>query len=190
MKKIIPFQTFWPGLFLILALGGGLSGAIIMPILCTVLFFICTPFWYDKTIALLPSYLLNYRNLIMTVLALLTMQTLPYSIRHESELQRIRERQKIDSIIYQKNKVKQIPEIPAIFSRWDGSCVPLVKAVKVRMHDPSSFDHTNTRYFVIQPGVYEVTMRYRGKNSFGAIVSQTITAEVTDSGEVRNVREK
>lgn len=61
------------------------------------------------------------------------------------------------------------------FSRWDGSNAELVALVKQGMHDPSSFEHIETR-FTDKGDVYRIMMVFRGKNGFNATVTQTVTA--------------
>ena len=61
------------------------------------------------------------------------------------------------------------------FSSWDGSNPELVALVKQGMHDPSSFEHIETR-FTDKGDVYRIMMVFRGKNGFNATVTQTVTA--------------
>lgn len=57
------------------------------------------------------------------------------------------------------------------FSSWDGSHRAFVKIIKNNMHDPSSFDHVETKYRVEKDrGKIFVRMKYRGKNAFGQVV--------------------
>ncbi|RRA92426.1 hypothetical protein [Paenimyroides viscosum] len=63
-------------------------------------------------------------------------------------------------------------------SSWDGSHRELVKYVKKNMHNPKSFEHVETQYGVT--GDYAgLVMIYRGTNSFGATVSNSIKAKVS-----------
>lgn len=61
------------------------------------------------------------------------------------------------------------------FSSWDGSNMELVTKVKKGMHDPSSFEHVETR-FTDKGDTYRIMMTFRGKNGFNATVTQTVTA--------------
>lgn len=61
------------------------------------------------------------------------------------------------------------------FSSWDGSNPELVALVKKGMHDPSSFEHVETR-FTDKSDTYRIMMTFRGKNGFNAVVTQTVTA--------------
>lgn len=51
------------------------------------------------------------------------------------------------------------------------------------MHDPGSFEHVKTVYFD-KTDYLLVTMTFRGKNAFGGLVRQTVTAESTLSGRI------
>lgn len=69
--------------------------------------------------------------------------------------------------------------ITSQFSLWDGSCKPLVKLVKDNMNDPKSFEHAETRYGDKGTGIgFDVYMKYRGKNAFGGVVTEEVTAFV------------
>lgn len=63
-------------------------------------------------------------------------------------------------------------EFRKCFSEWDGSVYEVMAAVKVQMHDPSSFQHVSTTYEVIGDNTAAVTMVFRGRNAFGALILQ------------------
>lgn len=63
------------------------------------------------------------------------------------------------------------------FSSWDGSNAELVAFVKKGMKDPSSFEHVETR-FRDDGSSYGIKMTFRGKNSYNAVVTQTVTANL------------
>jgi hypothetical protein len=70
------------------------------------------------------------------------------------------------------------------FSSWDGSHRALVRAVKDTMNDPSSFEHVETRYRDDGETIF-LRMTFRGKNAFGGMVMNTITAVAdTDTGTI------
>ncbi len=72
------------------------------------------------------------------------------------------------------------------FSAWDGNHRGLVKAVKARMNNPKSFKHVETRYwYYADTGGGRVRMSFRGENSFGGTVTQTVLAEVSANGTVK-----
>ncbi|WP_353120956.1 tetratricopeptide repeat protein [Dysgonomonas capnocytophagoides] len=73
------------------------------------------------------------------------------------------------------------------FSSWDGSHRNLEKWLKNNMNDPKSFEHVETTY--TDKGDYLlVYMKYRGKNSFGAKVLQTVIGTVDLNGNVLSVK--
>lgn len=72
-------------------------------------------------------------------------------------------------------------EFMAFVSPWDMSYEPFNNYIKSYMNNPKSFEHVKTieRYVtdVEKPYVYLVTT-FRGTNSFGAIVTNTVKAKV------------
>lgn len=68
------------------------------------------------------------------------------------------------------------------FSPWDGSYAPLEKLIKNSMNDVTSYEHVKTNYRLIYSGVTRahmiLTAQFRGKNGFGSMVLQTVTAKV------------
>lgn len=60
------------------------------------------------------------------------------------------------------------------FSSWDGSHRGFVRAVELRMKDPGSFEHVKTT-FRADGGDLFVSMAFRGRNGFGALVMQSAT---------------
>lgn len=62
------------------------------------------------------------------------------------------------------------------FSSWDGSHKYLTRLVKENMHNPDSFEHVSTYYNDLGDKI-RVTMKYRGSNAFGAIVTEQISAD-------------
>ena len=71
---------------------------------------------------------------------------------------------------------------------FDSSYIPITRDIKSNMNDPSSFKHLETRYrFVLfEPSPHAVvTTIYQGKNAYGAIVKNSITAKVDlNSGSI------
>jgi len=72
------------------------------------------------------------------------------------------------------------------FSAWDGSHRGLTKAIKESMNDPSSYDHVETRYLDRGDHLI-VTTIFRGKNAFGGVVKNSVTAKVDLNGNVIEV---
>lgn len=67
-------------------------------------------------------------------------------------------------------------EFRKCFSAWDGSVYEVMAAVKNQMHDPSSFEHVATSYKLIRNQSAAVTMVFRGRNAFGALIMQKAIA--------------
>lgn len=89
----------------------------------------------------------------------------------------------------QKNKqavATRKKQIEDQFSGWDGSHVKLTRYIKEHMKDPDSYDHVETRFGDKGDHILVVT-KYRGKNSFGALVVQATTATVDFNGNILSV---
>ena len=77
-------------------------------------------------------------------------------------------------------------QIEKHFSAWDGSHNGLTKVIKESMNDPNSYEHVETRYG--DKGDYLiVTATFRGKNAFGGVVKNSVTAKVDLNGNVIEV---
>lgn len=71
------------------------------------------------------------------------------------------------------------------FSAWDGSHRKTVKYIKNRMKNPKSFKHVKTTYTPHKDPNYRViVMKYRGTNSFNAVVTHTALVKVKKNGDV------
>jgi len=78
-----------------------------------------------------------------------------------------------------------LKRIEKYFHWKDGRHIILTEYVKRNLHDPSTFQHVETRYEKLGPGTLKVWMRYRASNALGALVLNEITAKTDiDSGEV------
>ncbi|WP_294962263.1 hypothetical protein [Sulfurimonas sp.] len=68
------------------------------------------------------------------------------------------------------------------FSAYDGTYRPLELLIKNSMQDSSSYEHIDTSYRLVYYGTERpymfVETKYKGKNSFGAIVKAVVTAKV------------
>lgn len=76
------------------------------------------------------------------------------------------------------------------FSGWDGSYRPLEKFIKEHMNDDDSYKHVSTMYHLIlnKDPHARVTTVYRGKNMYGAVVKEQITARVNlKTGEIESI---
>ena len=71
------------------------------------------------------------------------------------------------------------------FSAWNGAHIKLERMVKEGLKDPSSFDHVSTRYVDNGDNTLSVLMKYRAKNSYGAIVTEYVKFKTDiDTGRV------
>ena len=69
------------------------------------------------------------------------------------------------------------------FSTWDGSHRGLTAFIKKSMNDPDSYDHVETVYW--DKGSYLIVKTtFRGKNAFGGVVKNSVTAKVDLDGNV------
>jgi|GEM_PF-4152652 len=73
------------------------------------------------------------------------------------------------------------------FSSWDGSHRGLEKAIKQSMDDPDSYKHVKTWLLADQGDFLVVTTEFRGKNAFGGVVTNEVTAKVDLDGNVRSI---
>lgn len=77
-------------------------------------------------------------------------------------------------------------KLKIMFSPYDGSHRGLEKFIKSNMHDPDSFEHVETRSS--DEGSYIlVYMKYRGKNAFGGLVLNEMTAKSDLDGNIIEV---
>lgn len=86
--------------------------------------------------------------------------------------------------IAENEKQAKKRKIELQFSSWDGSHHKLTKYIKSTMNDPDSYKHVETVY-----GIYDtyliVFTTFRGKNSFGGVVTNTIKAKIKNiDGEI------
>ncbi|AIX49316.1 hypothetical protein PSNIH1_03200 [Pantoea sp. PSNIH1] len=76
------------------------------------------------------------------------------------------------------------------FSPWDGSYRPLEKMIQESMNDDSSYDHVSTTYRLVLNKDQHAIVRtvFRGKNAFGAIMKNSVTARVNiKTGEIEKI---
>lgn len=83
-----------------------------------------------------------------------------------------------------------LDEFQANFSGWNGSYRPLEKLIKANMNNDSSYKHDSTTYHLIlnkDPHAV-VKMTFRGTNTYGGVVKQTVAARVdVRTGEVVSI---
>ena len=76
-------------------------------------------------------------------------------------------------------------QIEKQFSVWDGSHRGLTEMIKKSMNDPNSYEHVETRY-VDKVDHLIVRTEFRGKNAFGGVVKNSVTAKVNlDKGGIQ-----
>jgi len=76
------------------------------------------------------------------------------------------------------------------FSPWDGAYRSLESRIKKSMHDGDSYEHVSTRFRLILNGMpyAMITTQFKGKNAFGAVVQNSVTAKVDlASGDILEV---
>lgn len=96
------------------------------------------------------------------------------AIRKEIESEHI---ERMESERRQQAAASRQKKIESMFSVWNGSPHGLVSLVKSSMNDPSSFKHVETKYWDMNTHLV-VIMKYRGKNSFGALVLASVKAKI------------
>jgi hypothetical protein len=77
----------------------------------------------------------------------------------------------------------RLEQLEAGFSAWDGSHIELTKVIKAAMNDPDSFEHVETKY-ADDGETLRVQTRFRGRNAFGGVVTETVTARASLDGDV------
>jgi hypothetical protein len=102
-----------------------------------------------------------------------------------TEIQAKREEERVAAELRRQEELNKNREetIKRQFSSWDGSHRTLTKVIKDRMKDPDSYEHIETRYRDDGNSIIVIT-RYRGANSFGGKVVNTMTARVDIDGNV------
>jgi hypothetical protein len=79
-------------------------------------------------------------------------------------------------------------EIEKHLSELDGSCPKFKRYIKDNLKNPSSFEHVETRYVDNSDGTAIIIMKYRGTNSFNAIITSYAKCTLNIyTGEFSNV---
>ncbi|MWN89879.1 hypothetical protein GQ597_04025 [Gilliamella sp. Pra-s65] len=73
------------------------------------------------------------------------------------------------------------------FSSWDGSHRNLEKYIKSKMNDPDSFKHVETKYIDNGSDNLIIITSFRGKNAFGGVIVNTVTATVDLDGNITSI---
>ena len=76
-----------------------------------------------------------------------------------------------------KKEMTRTELVESQFSSWDGSHRGLEKVIKKGMNDPKSYEHIETRYRDEGTSIFVMT-KFRGKNAFGGMVINDISARV------------
>lgn len=79
-------------------------------------------------------------------------------------------------------------KIEQCFSTWDGSHIELTELIKGSMNDPDSYEHIETHYWYKNHELFIITS-FRGRNAFGGVVKQTISAYSTMECIIYNIEE-
>ena len=74
-------------------------------------------------------------------------------------------------------------------STWDGSHSGVVRQVKAVMNDPDSFDHVETLVSPNNNGQHVFTMKFRGRNAFGGVVTNAAKGTYSNSTCTATVNE-
>jgi len=82
----------------------------------------------------------------------------------------------------------RVDELLKCFSGWDGSHIELTKLIKEGMKNPDSYDHVETKYSDKGNHLIVIT-QYRGTNSFGAVVTESVIAETLLDCSVKSVKQ-
>ncbi|MFZ4214337.1 hypothetical protein ACOZB2_23275 [Pantoea endophytica] len=86
-----------------------------------------------------------------------------------------------------QDKVKERAKaIETQFSAWDGSHKDLTRRIKDAMNDPDSYKHYKTVYYD-QGDHLTVITEYGGRNGFGGMVRETISADYSIDGNLLKI---
>lgn len=80
--------------------------------------------------------------------------------------------------------------VKRLFSGWDGSVRSVEEAIKLRLKDPDSYKHVETRFTDSGSGNVTVFTQYRARNSFNAVITGGATAVVAPTGELVSLNMK
>jgi Na+-transporting methylmalonyl-CoA/oxaloacetate decarboxylase gamma subunit len=78
----------------------------------------------------------------------------------------------------EEKEKKRKEQYKKCFSPWDGSHTNLKYYIEDNMNDPDSFEHVETVYYDYTAHLI-VETTFRGNNQFGALVKNTVKAQVT-----------
>jgi hypothetical protein len=109
----------------------------------------------------------------------------------ERQRQRIAEQKAVEARGARKAAAEEArkEQIEKHFSAWDGSHRGLTEVIKKSMNDPNSYEHAETRYIDRGDHLIVIT-EFRGKNAFGGVVKNSVTAKVDLNGNVVEIIEQ
>lgn len=99
----------------------------------------------------------------------------PYFSEEDKKLSLERMKNKQEAV------AKRAEQIELQFSSWDGSHRDLEKRIKEAMNDPDSYKHYKTVYFDRGDHLTVIT-EFGGKNGFGGMVRNTVSADYSLDG--------
>jgi DNA-directed RNA polymerase subunit RPC12/RpoP len=76
-----------------------------------------------------------------------------------------------------------LEKVQGQFSLWNGEHIELSRILKKQMHDPDSYEHEETVYWIRKDHLV-IRTTYRGNNTFGGKVKGLVKAKVSFDGEV------
>lgn len=104
-----------------------------------------------------------------------------YSARYREQIKAEEDRQRKASIVAARKE-----RIESQFSAWNGAHRNLESLIKKSMNDPDSFKHTETVYW--DKGDYLIVKTtFRGRNAFGGMVINSVTAKVSLDGQILEI---
>ena len=95
-------------------------------------------------------------------------------------------KQNADNYAQKIANLKRTKRIEAQFSPYDGAHRSLEKYIKENMNDPDSYQHDETTR-VDMKDYLVVTTVFRGKNGFGALVKNSVSAKVDMDGNILKI---
>lgn len=75
--------------------------------------------------------------------------------------------------VEQTGEQKAKDAIKMQFSQWDGSHHKTERAIKAALNDPDSYEHVETRAWPRNDGTIRVVTKFRAKNGFGGVMTQS-----------------
>ncbi len=113
------------------------------------------------------------------LIAIITINSPDESIKTQEQTKEVKkEPAKPKVLTAEEKEKKRKEEIEKCFSAWDGSHTNLKYYIEDNMNDPDSFEHVKTIYYAYTKHLI-VETTFRGNNQFGALVKNTVKAQVS-----------